>query len=48
MSTALQGNEELRMIVEQHESVAHDAATKMDEIVLERDGIIADACDLTA
>ena len=36
------------MIVEQHESVAHDASTKNDLIVLERDGIMANARDLTA
>ena len=33
IATTLQGNEELREIVEQHESVAHKAAIKIDEIV---------------
>ena len=48
LATALQGNKELRMILEQHESVAHEAATKIDEIVLEHDGIMANTRDLTA
>ena len=48
LATVLLGNEELRMIVEQHASVAHDTATKIYEIVMERDGIMPNVCDLTA
>ena len=36
LATALKCNEELREIVGQHETVAMEAATRIDEIVSER------------
>ena len=34
LATALQGNEELREIIGQHETVAKEAATRIDDIKL--------------
>ena len=48
MATALQGNEELWQILDEHESVALDVNTNIDEILKERNEIMASARDLTA
>ena len=47
LMTVLQGNEELRKIFGQHESVAKEAATRIDEIVTERNSYFTNARDLT-
>ena len=47
LATALQGNEELREIVGQHESVAKEAATTIDKIVNDRNSYFTNARDLT-
>ena len=46
LATALQGKEELREIVGQHETVAMEAATRIDEIVSERNSYFTNARDL--
>ena len=43
LATALQGNEELREIVGQHKTVAMEAATRIDEIVSERNSYFTNA-----
>ena len=43
LATALQGNEDLREMVGQHEAVAMETATRIDEIVAERNSYFTNA-----
>ena len=47
LATATQGNEDLREMVGQHEAVAMEAATRIDEIVAEQNSYFTNARNLT-